>query len=254
MKPIIIANWKMNLGVRRSVGMIKQLNSKSKKLKSKNYKLVICPSFVALEEINSLFKKTQIDIGAQDVFWESKGAYTGEVSAGMLKEVGCKYAIIGHSERRQFLAESDLMINKKMKLAFRENLVPILCVGESIRERIYGSTKRVILEQLKKDLLKVHIKTSQKLVIAYEPVWAIGSGKAVTSKQAVEMYNYIREVLVRFFSEKFVQKNVQIIYGGSVNSKNVLNFVARDKFQGVLVGGASLDAGEMYNIIVKAIN
>ena len=254
MKPLVIANWKMNLGVRKSISTIRQLNAKLGKLKSRNYELVICPSFVALEEINSVFKKTRIEIGAQDVFWQSKGAYTGEVSANMLKEVGCKYVIVGHSERRHFLGETDLMINKKLKLIFSEGLIPILCVGENLKEKIYGSTKRVVAEQLKKDLARINIKLKQQLVIAYEPVWAIGSGKAVTTKQAVEMYDYIKEVLGRFYSHKFIDKNIKIIYGGSVKSKNVENFVGPDKLDGVLVGGASLSAVEMNNIVKKLIN
>jgi len=249
MKAIIIANWKMNLGVRKSVSMIKELSAKLKKIKSRKYQLVICPSFVALEEVNSLFKKTHINIGAQDVFWEERGAYTGEVSASMLKEVGCKYAIVGHSERRQFLAENDNMINKKIKLCLKENLVPILCVGESLKERIYGSTKRVIAGQLKADLRSVKLRKGQKLIVAYEPVWAIGSGKVVTTKQAVEMRDHILHCITKLFSKKTINDNIKIIYGGSVNSKNVESFVGPDKLDGVLVGGASLSAVEMIGIV-----
>jgi triosephosphate isomerase len=254
MKPLIIANWKMNLGVKKSVKTIRQLNSCLKKFSSQNYELVVCPSFIALEEIHSIFKKTRIALGAQDVFWAGQGAYTGEISASMLKEVDCKYVIIGHSERRQYLDESDLMMNKKLKQVFKVNLIPILCVGENLRERIYGSTKKVVLEQLKKDLLGVRIKNNQQLIIAYEPVWAIGSGKAVTTKQAVEIRDYIYEVMVHFFAKKFVDKNIKIIYGGSVNAKNVANFVGQGKLAGVLVGGASLRAEEMCGIVKRVIS
>lgn len=243
----------MSLGVRKSVQMIRQLNSKIKKMKSKKFELIICPSFVALEEVNSIFKKTKIEIGGQDVFWHEKGAFTGEVSADMLKEVGCRYVLIGHSERREHLNESDMMINKKIKLSLKENLIPVLCIGESLKDKIYGSTKRVILEQLKKGLSGVKLGGRKKLIIAYEPVWAIGSGKTVSAKQAREVYEYIRESLKKFFPVK-VSAEIRILYGGSVNGKNVNNYVGRDKLDGVLVGGASLNAAEMHKIINKVVS
>jgi len=250
-KNIVVANWKMNL---KASARKKLVNEVKKGLRMIiRTEAVLCPSFISLQEVGKLIKKTHLKLGAQDVFWEEKGAYTGEVSPLMLEELGCDYVIVGHSERRKYLGETDEMVHKKMKAALEEGLIPILCVGETFEERQEGGRDYVIISQLSSALEGIELDKKQHLIIAYEPVWVIGSGQAVDPEEAGYVYNLIRQTLLDMFPLEIVNDNIRIIYGGSVDSSNVKPFLKQAKMQGVLVGGASLKAEEFVNI-VKSIN
>jgi len=223
MKPLIVANWKMNPQNLQGAKLL--FDSVANGIKNlKNVEIVICPPFLYILNLKSQI--LNLKLGAQDCFWEEKGAFTGEVSPKMLKDLGrCDYVILGHSERRKYLKETDEMINKKIKAALKSDLTPILCI-----ENISQLKKRT------KDLLR---KEQKKLIIAYEPVFAIGTGKPCTPEKAKEMKTAIK---------KIIDKDIPIIYGGSVNSQNVTDYIKMAGFQGLLVGGASLDSEEFIKL------
>jgi len=235
MKPLIVANWKMNP---QSLVEAKQLfNSVKRGIKNiKNVEIVICPPFIYLSNIQYL--KSNIKLGAQDCFWSERGAFTGEISPSMLKNFNCKYVIIGHSERRK-LGETDEMINKKIKAVITAKLKPILCIGETEKERRKGKTLQVLKNQIKKDLNHLISQSLNHLIIAYEPLWAIGTGNPCEPKEAKKVYLFLRKIL----------KKIPILYGGSVNSENAASYIQEAKFQGLLVGGASLNAQEFIKVV-----
>jgi triosephosphate isomerase (TIM) len=207
-----------------------------------------------LVQVKEILKDSQIALGAQDVYWEENGAYTGEISPTMLIEAGCKYAIIGHSERRKFLMENYEMIHRETKAVLRtEKLVPIICIGENWDERKTDRRDFVLFDQLQQALGGVDIIGDQQIVIAYEPIWAIGSGTAIEPSEAEYAHKIIRLTLNDMFGMKIVSNNFKVIYGGSINSKNVKGFVGLDNIDGMLVGGASLDADEFFKV-AKAIS
>jgi len=230
MKPLVIANWKMNPA---TLSEAKELfNSVAERTKDiKNVQVVICPPFLYLSTI--LNTKYDIKIGGQNCFWEEKGAFTGEVSAKQLSNLGCRYVVLGHSERRKYFNETDEMINKKITAALNEKLKPILCIGETESERKEGKTFDVLNNQLQKNLKEV-----ENLIIAYEPVWAVGTGNSCAPDKAKEVLIFLRKVL----------KTSPILYGGSVNSQNARDYIEVG-FDGLLVGGASLNPLEFLKII-----
>ena len=244
MKPLIIANWKCNPSTLTEAQRL--FNSVKKGIKNiKNTEIVICPPFVYISHL--LKPKTYTlnpKLGAQDCLYEEKGAFTGEISALMLKNLGCQYVIIGHSERRA-LGETDEMINKKIKAALKVKLKPILCIGENLRERKKGKTFKVLKKQLQSAFrnAKSQILNTKYLVIAYEPLWAIGTGNHCGIFEAKKVNLFIRKIV----------KNVPIIYGGSVNSQNSSDYIKKAGFEGLLVGGASLNSKEFVKI-AKAIS
>lgn len=252
MKPLIVANWKMN--PQTLAGAKQLLNFLKKGLKNiKNVDVVICPPFVYLPILGaSAFAKGYgtISFGSQDCFWEQKGAYTGEVSPKMLKDLGCQYVILGHSERRIYLGETDEMINKKIKLVLKAKLNPVLCIGETEEERNQGGIQEVLKNQLISALLGISksIIQNSKFSIAYEPIWAIGTGKACEVNEAQTMGLFIRKIVVQLYGS-LVSKKVQILYGGSINSKNALSYIKEARMQGLLVGGASLDHQEFIKLV-----
>jgi len=233
MSKLIIANWKMYLGVKESIVLARQTS----KIKTTN-EIVICPSFVVLSLVKKELGK-KIKLGAQNVAWKESAALTGEVSAGMLSELGCKYAIIGHSERRSLLNESDVTIREKLKLAVAEKIIPIFCVGETAEARKAGETVRIIKSQL----AVLNNLSFDKLVIAYEPIWAIGTGRVPTSDEISDVHEFIRVE-----TGKLV-KNLQIIYGGSVDENNIKKILNTKSVDGVLVGGASTKINSWKKII-----
>ena len=247
MKPIIIANWKMNLTIAESAKKAKFLVKEFKKLEEQE--VVICPSFSALYLVKEEIKKSPLKLGAQDIFWEDLGAYTGEESPKVLRELGCDYAIVGHSERRQNLIESDEMIHRKIKSALGNSLTPVLCVGETFEERQEGQTGNVIFYQLVRALTGIDLIPSEQLVIAYEPVWVIGSGRAIEPAEAEEAFKLIYHTILDFWPASIIKNNVRIIYGGSVDSGNVKSFIGLEHFAGLLVGGSSLKEEELVKII-----
>ncbi|MGC9048948.1 MAG: triose-phosphate isomerase [Patescibacteria group bacterium] len=250
-KNIIIANWKMNLGLAQTISLTKDILNGLKKIKKDWSKIdiVLCPSFVYLSEVKKLIMKSNIELGAQDCFWEERGAYTGEISPAQLKEIGCRYLIIGHSERRQNLNETDEMIHKKVKAALESDLVPILCVGETFEERQRGVKDYVIINQVSRALDGINLKANQQLIIAYEPVWVIGTGQAVNPTEAEYVSRVILQRIIDLYPLPIVRNNIRIIYGGSVDQTNVKNFVEQETVDGILVGGASLKAAEFVAMI-----
>ncbi|MBS3135708.1 triose-phosphate isomerase [Candidatus Woesearchaeota archaeon] len=232
MAKLIAANWKMNKTVDETVDFISGL--KKSKI-PKEMEIAVFPPFTSLHAASKLLEKSKISLGAQNMYFEEKGAFTGEISPLMLKELGCRYVLIGHSERRHIIAEKNKDIKKKFSLALKWELIPVLCVGETKKERKSGKTMEVIESQLK------GIQASKGIVIAYEPVWAIGTGENATAKQASEMHSAIRRIISR--------NSIRIIYGGSVSPENSSNFLREKEIDGLLVGGASLDLKKFTYII-----
>lgn len=244
---IVIANWKMRLGLQESIDLAAQY---AKKIKQDAVTVVACTSEIALTAVGEKFKNSDIKLGAQNVFWESKGAYTGEISAEILAEAGCSYVIVGHSERRQYLLENYQMIHQKVKAVLsQDNLIPIICIGETLRDREEDKADYVITDQLQQALGGVRMLPQQKIIIAYEPIWAIGTGQSIKPADAQTMHEIIYASLVDIFGIDIVKNQIQVIYGGSVNNKNINGFVKLDNVDGFLVGTASLQTDEFSNII-----
>jgi len=257
MKKLIVANWKMNpLTLREASVLFNFIKNWTKKNVDilNDCIIVICPPFVYLESLFKLLKNKnanlKIALGSQNVFWEERGAFTGEISPAMLKNVGCEYVIIGHSERRRILKESDEMINKKLKLAVKFKLKPILCIGETIEEKKEGKTFDVLRMQLMKAFYQFQISLIPHLIIAYEPVWAIGSGNACLPEEAKEILTFLRNVVNEL--TKSSTSKILYLYGGSVNSKNAKDYIDSG-FDGLLVGGASLDKKEFVKIVKNSV-
>lgn len=247
-KPIVIGNWKMKLSVPESFDLAKSI----KKITSKDVDMAVCPSFVSLAGVTEILKKSNIETGAQDCFWESEGAFTGEVSARYIKEIGARYVIIGHSERRAYLGETDEMVHKKVKMALDAGLTPIVCVGETFEQRQEGAKDYTLIQQTTKAFEGIDVNPDQQIFIAYEPVWVIGSGQAIDPQEAAAAHQVIRQSLFDIFSASLVKNNFSVIYGGSVDGSNVASFIELENTDGVLVGGASLTA-EKFNDIIKNV-
>ena len=213
--------------------------------------IVVCPPFTALAAISKEIEDTKIELGAQDMYSETEGAFTGEISPLMLKDVGCRYVILGHSERRQLFKETDAMINKKVLAALKYNLVPILCVGETLEEREARRAFEVVKQQFENSLKVLKADEIDRVVIAYEPVWAIGTGRTATPEQAEQMHSYIRRLLNEQFGNA-VGERVKILYGGSVKPDNTTQLMAKPNVDGALVGGASIKAESFIQIVTNA--
>lgn len=213
--------------------------------------VVLCPAFTALSEVSEVISESEIKLGAQDVYWQEEGAFTGEVSCKMLKDAGCNFVIIGHSERRQFFGETNETVNKKLNAVLGHGLLPILCVGENLQEREKGVTFKVLDDHLENGLKGISQDDLLKTTIAYEPVWAIGTGKTATPQQAQEAHNYIRKTLARLYSKE-VAAEARIQYGGSVKPDNIGDLMRQPDVDGALVGGASLSAESFTAIVKKA--
>ena len=235
-KKIVAGNWKMNMTPVKAVELINTLKDK---INTPDVEVVVCPPYVCLPAVLEAVKGTNIGVGAQNMHFEENGAYTGEIAPSMLVELGVKYVIIGHSERRQYFAETDLTVNKKVLKAIEHDLVPILCVGESLEEREQGVTIDLVRLQTKIALKDVKAEDAKKVVIAYEPIWAIGTGRTATSEQAEEVCAAIRQVVAEIYSQE-VADAVRVQYGGSVNGGNANELFNMGNIDGGLVGGASL--------------
>jgi len=240
--PIIAGNWKMNTTLNEAIALVSRLRPSLEFVRG--VEMVLCPPFISLIVVRELTKGCPIKLGAQDVFYEDKGAYTGEVSAPMLAGV-CQYVIIGHSERRQYLKENDDIINRKVAAVQRAGLKPVLCVGENLAENEAGLTEKVINGQLRASLL--NIESIEGLVLAYEPVWAIGTGKAAGGSQANKTIGFIRQSLARSYGS--IAEQSPILYGGSVTGDNIAEFIRQPEIDGALVGGASLKPEQFISII-----
>ena len=250
-KKFVAANWKMNKGLVESQKFIEELKEYLGKNRNVNCDIVICPPFTSLETVYKSTKGTDIKLGAQNVYYETGGAYTGEISCSMLKSCGCKYVITGHSERRQYFGETNEIVNKKVLRVLDEGLKPILCVGETLAEHQDHLTEPIIEEQIKICLSHVDKDQLSKVIIAYEPVWAIGTGKNATAHQAESVHNFIRKRIKKMFDEESSEQ-IKILYGGSVTPDNVKELFAPATISGGLIGGASLDEKKFISIINTA--
>ena len=243
--PLIAGNWKMNLNCREGTELVKQI---SENLVDGNVEVAVCCPATLLPCMSETLKGTSIKLGAQNMHWEDAGAYTGEISADMLLEAGAHYVIIGHSERRQLFGETDDAINRKIIKAMEKKLTPIFCIGETLEERESGSTFHVLNTQLKIGLHGIGGQQVKNMVIAYEPVWAIGTGKTATPEQAEEAIGYIRSELGKICGNE-ISEQVRILYGGSVKPDNAAEIMNRKEIDGALVGGASLKPDDFLGII-----
>ncbi len=236
-KKIIAGNWKMNNTISEAENFVSSIIDR---INVDDVDVVICPNFVCLETVGNLLDGKKVSLGAQNVYFEEKGAYTGEVSADMLVSAFVDYTIVGHSERRTYFGETDEDVNKKVKILLSRDIKPIICVGETLEQREEGKHLNLVKMQVINALKDIDEKSvSEKVVIAYEPIWAIGTGKTATAEEANEMCKFIRSVIAEIYSEKVAQK-VRIQYGGSVNSKNASEILNMSDIDGALVGGASL--------------
>ena len=237
-RPLIAGNWKMHKTGKQAVEAAKTLKALVAGVTS--VEVMIAPTFTALAQVSAEIASSRIALGAQNMHWEPKGAFTGEIAADMLVDAGCRYVILGHSERRQFFGETDQSVNKKILAAVQSGLSPVFCVGESEAERDAGQTFSILDKQIQKGLETFFSQDLQTLVVAYEPVWAIGTGKTATTDQAQEVHAHLRAELARMFGADFAGQ-VRILYGGSVKPSNVKELMAMPDVDGALVGGASLD-------------
>ena len=246
---LIVGNWKMKKTFNDSIKSAKSFATKFKTFKPRDKEVVICPNLVSLVGVKKALKGTSLILGAQNVFWENSGSYTGEVGPLSLSETGCEYVIIGHSERRRYMLENYSMINLKVKAVLNVNgLIPIICVGEEAEDRKTDRRDFVLMNQVQQALSGVSVMGGQQVVIAYEPVWAIGSGTAIEPSEATYAHKIIKLALNDLFGMKVVVNNFKTVYGGSINSKNVKDFSGLEDVDGLLVGGASLSAEEFYKI------
>ena len=243
-KPIIAGNWKMHKTIAKALEFVNEVKDR---VNNDKVEAVICAPFTLLKDLKQATKGTNIKIGAQNMHFEEKGAFTGEISPLMLKELDMDYVVIGHSERRQYFNETDETVNKKVLKALEVGIDPILCVGETLEEREAGNTKDVCKVQVEKALENVSKEDLAKVVIAYEPVWAIGNGKTATSEDANDVIAYIREVVANLYGE--LANEVRIQYGGSVKPSNVAEIMNQSDIDGALVGGASLEANDYVELV-----
>lgn len=245
-KPLIAGNWKLAKTIDEAVTTVKDLKALVNDVKDRE--ILVCPVFTSLKPVCDALKGSNIHVGAQDLFWEDKGAFTGEVSAPLIKDAGCSHVIIGHSERRQFFHETNEAVGKKTLAALKHGLTPVVCIGELLAERESGKTFAVNEKQIREGLGVISKEQAAKIVIAYEPVWAIGTGKVATPAQAEEVHIYIRKTVANMFGTD-VAEGIRILYGGSVKPENVSELMSQKNIDGALVGGASLDAVSFSKIV-----
>jgi triosephosphate isomerase (TIM) len=250
LRKLIAGNWKMNTDRASAVALAKGIVAGADEHKAVD--LLVCPPALYLIPVGEVVAGTAVALGAQNMYYEANGAFTGEISAAMLKDVGCSHVILGHSERRHILGETDAAVNKKTLAALAAGLVPIVCVGELLAEREANQTAAVIRRQFEGSLAGVSSDQIERTVIAYEPVWAIGTGKVATPQQAEEVHADLRRLLTERYNERSAAK-VRILYGGSVKASNAGELLAQANIDGALVGGASLKADEFLGIAAAAI-
>ena len=247
MRKIIIAgNWKLNNTVKESMELVTALKRELSDVTA--VEIVVCPVFTALSDVSDAVYQSNIHLGAQNLYWEDSGAFTGEVSAPLLKELSVEYVIIGHSERRQYFEETNQSVNKRIKAALKHGLIPIVCVGEVLKEREENKTFQVIEKQFTEGFEGLSDEEFKKIVIAYEPVWAIGTGKTATPAQAQEVHKFIRGLIIKSFGEE-VAEDICIQYGGSVKPENIAELISQPDIDGALVGGASLKSDSFVKLV-----
>jgi triosephosphate isomerase len=246
---VIAGNWKMYKTNREAIQLAKAI--KNKVMRIKKTRVIICPPACALSEVAKVVAQSKIGLGAQNIHWEKEGAFTGEISAAMVKSTGASYVIIGHSERRQYFGETDSVVNGKLKAALEAKLKPILCIGETLEQRENGVTKEIVGNQIECALKNISLNNVKKIILAYEPVWAIGTGKTATPEQAQEVHEFIRSLLSDLY-DLSIGKSIIIQYGGSVKPANAYDLLKQPDIDGALVGGACLQANSFMEIIKAA--
>jgi len=249
-KTVIAANWKMNKLFYEVEDFLIELCDYEDETYLNDVVVIVCPSAIYLEVANDITNESQIIVGAQNIQENDSGAFTGEISAPMLKSIDVEYCLVGHSERRKYFYETDETVNKKTKMLLQNDLNVILCIGETLEQREAGITKKIVLEQLQKSLTS--IEDIDKIFLAYEPVWAIGTGKTATPQQAQEIHNLIRNWLKDNYSNQ-VAEETSILYGGSVTPENIEDLLKQPDIDGGLIGGASLNVGKLIDIINTAV-
>ena len=245
-KPLITGNWKMNKTVSEAVDFVNNLKSALRDVQ--DVEVVVCPTFVALSEVSKMLEGSSIKLGAQNMYMQENGAYTGEISPLMLKEVGCRYVIIGHSERREYFKENNKLINAKIKLALKYQLRPILCVGETLSEYQNNQTIDIVKAEIREGLAGIDEEQMSQVAIAYEPIWAIGTGETATPDDANRVHKIIRKIISEMFDAKTGEKT-RIQYGGSVKPDNIGALMEKSDIDGALVGGASLSVESFIRIV-----
>ena len=245
-KPLMVGNWKMNKTITESIPLINDLLESLKDYQETE--IVICPPFTSLWVARELIQDSKIILGAQNFYFQNDGAYTGEISARMLQNIGCGYVILGHSERREYFQESSEMVAKKVQQAIIFGLTPIICVGEKLKEREEGRAQEIIRAEIDTVFAILKSNDANRVVFAYEPIWAIGTGKAATAKDAEDIIQYLRKLIKDRYGEVIAQQ-IRILYGGSVNSDNITALMAEPDIDGALVGGASLQADTFASIV-----
>ena len=251
-KPFVAGNWKMNTDSHTSVELAKAVAAGVSDIAGDAVHIAVCPPFVYLQSVIEALSKSGIAVGAQDIYYEQEGAFTGEISPSMLKEIGCNYVLCGHSERRHVIGEIDELINKKVAAAMMGGLLPIFCVGELVEQRKASETEEVVTQQIKKGLAGLSADKVSAVTVAYEPVWAIGTGLTATPQQAQEVHRLIRELLGEMYDAELAAQT-RILYGGSVKPGNAAELMAQQDIDGLLVGGASLKADDFVAIIKAAV-
>ena len=244
--PVIAGNWKMNKTVAEAVALASEI--KEKVAGVENVKIIVCPVFTAVKSVADVLKGTNVKVGAQDMYWETSGAYTGEVSGEMLLEAGAEYVIIGHSERRQYFGETNETVNKKLKKALSIGLKPIVCIGETLADRESGATEAVVEKQVREGFVGLTAEEMKGTIIAYEPVWAIGTGKTATAEQAEAVHAFVRNLISQIW-DKETADAVVIQYGGSMKPENVASLLAQPDIDGGLIGGAALKADSFEKLV-----
>lgn len=246
-KTIVAGNWKMNNTVSESLQLFASLQHHLK-TESEHVEVVLIPPFTSLYSIGISLQDSFMKLGAQNLFWDDSGAFTGEISGTFLKDVGCSYVVIGHSERRKYFGETNEAVNKKVFAALRNELTPIMCVGETLEEREKGLHEEIVGKQITEGMRDLHIRDAENIVVAYEPVWAIGTGKTATPAEAQEMHHFIRNLIEKTFDSPTANK-IRLLYGGSVNASNAEQLMSQRDIDGALVGGASLKGAEFADIV-----
>lgn len=242
--PIIAGNWKMNNTIKEGLALIEEIKAHEI---NNDVEAVVCVPYTILNDAKKLLKDTNIKLGAQNMHWEESGAYTGEISPLMLSEIGVDYVIIGHSERRQYFNETDATVNKKLKAALKYNIKPIICVGETLEDRESNLEKEVVGNQIIEGFMGIEDKDIAKIVIAYEPIWAIGTGKTASSEDANSMISFIRETIEERYG--ILKDKIRIQYGGSVKPSNIKELMDKSEIDGALVGGASLNSKDFLGLL-----
>ncbi|MDD5614431.1 MAG: triose-phosphate isomerase [Candidatus Omnitrophica bacterium] len=250
-KTIIAGNWKMYKNIAEAIELANGIKRELFNLGDERIDTVLCPPFTALRDVSEVISESNILLGAQDVYWEEEGAFTGEVSPGMLKDTGCSFIIIGHSERRQHFSETNTTVNKKLKAVLRNGLTPIVCIGETLSQREEDKTFQVLEDHVLNGLDGILEEEASKIIIAYEPVWAIGTGKTATPQEAQSAHAYIRGLLKKMFNTD-ISESIRIQYGGSVKPDNIVELMKQRDIDGALVGGASLKIESFSQIVKKA--